>query len=671
MINVLQGDTDGDKFGHSIAIDGNTMVVGAPGYNGGSGAVYVFKKFQYGGSGDDGIPAALYWQHVLSETGADLVMENGVLIATERQTPSYVSGNYTWIYQTRITTSHSIPNDNFGWSVDVSNGRILVGTNTDRDGYAVLFTGSGMTWTQEQIFEGNNDRGDLPDDPMYVNEVGTSFNGFGSSVALDGDLMGICAPYDKAFRPYETADDSETKILGAAYLYNFVYDHDCCRVIVNPILKTFGDRSVIANNNFAKTISINGTRMAISSEPDQLIRSVQYTSQYLIESKSYDTLGETDAVLGRVQTYRFTSGSWNSDLILKDNKEKDRPFYVHGKSTYITEDFLAIGSPICNQAQGNVSDVLSNTASFPYDYRGRTIVYDYEKYQVDPYIGNIFYRNGLIVITHTGSSFTNILTNSGSRGFEMEFQGSHTILENECLVTINPGEFNYSTNPTALIKDNVLFDVNQDGIFDVTDLQLIMTFLAKNRFKESRGVDDNGYVLEQQTDNWWADDIILTESEDVLELEVLKDMVNKNPYGIPDKVYNYINEKLISTKILDIDGNGVIDPKDGYLLMLYYYDKLTPNGIKPYIDKMSTRTTVADIERYIDPYAGCRQFTIEPNFHSYVESSSIDPTGSYLSPYITTVGLYQENELVAVAKLGRPIKNLIDWPVNIVVRFDT
>jgi hypothetical protein len=42
-----------------------------------------------------------------------------------------------------------------------------------------------------------------------------------------------------------------------------------------------------------------------------------------------------------------------------------------------------------------------------------------------------------------------------------------------------------------------------------------------------------------------------------------------------------------------------------------------------------------------------------------------------LSPCVTTIGLYQDNQLVAVGKLGRPIKNLIDWPVNIIVRFDT
>jgi hypothetical protein len=60
------------------------------------------------------------------------------------------------------------------------------------------------------------------------------------------------------------------------------------------------------------------------------------------------------------------------------------------------------------------------------------------------------------------------------------------------------------------------------------------------------------------------------------------------------------------------------------------------------------------------------------SFDDYEFSSSIDPTGSYLAPYITTIGLY-DNELnmVAVAKLPQPIKSLPDYPINFIIRFDT
>lgn len=59
-------------------------------------------------------------------------------------------------------------------------------------------------------------------------------------------------------------------------------------------------------------------------------------------------------------------------------------------------------------------------------------------------------------------------------------------------------------------------------------------------------------------------------------------------------------------------------------------------------------------------------------FGVYEYSSSIDPTGSYLAPYITTIGLYDNNmDMVAVAKLATPIKSMPDLPVNFLVRIDT
>ena len=59
-------------------------------------------------------------------------------------------------------------------------------------------------------------------------------------------------------------------------------------------------------------------------------------------------------------------------------------------------------------------------------------------------------------------------------------------------------------------------------------------------------------------------------------------------------------------------------------------------------------------------------------FADFEYSSSVDPTGSYLAPYITTIGLYDnEMNMVAVAKLPQPIKSLPDYPLNFIVRFDT
>ena len=59
-------------------------------------------------------------------------------------------------------------------------------------------------------------------------------------------------------------------------------------------------------------------------------------------------------------------------------------------------------------------------------------------------------------------------------------------------------------------------------------------------------------------------------------------------------------------------------------------------------------------------------------FGEYDYSSSFDTTGSFLAPYITTIGLYDDDlNMVAVAKLPQPIKSMPDYPLNFIVRFDT
>jgi hypothetical protein len=64
--------------------------------------------------------------------------------------------------------------------------------------------------------------------------------------------------------------------------------------------------------------------------------------------------------------------------------------------------------------------------------------------------------------------------------------------------------------------------------------------------------------------------------------------------------------------------------------------------------------------------------SIKAGFEHYDLSGSVDSTGSFLTPFITTIGLYDDNcELVAVAKLPQPIKSEPDIPVNFIIRFDT
>lgn len=88
-----------------------------------------------------------------------------------------------------------------------------------------------------------------------------------------------------------------------------------------------------------------------------------------------------------------------------------------------------------------------------------------------------------------------------------------------------------------------------------------------------------------------------------------------------------------------------------------------------FIRKKSTLTNGIEIDYdFISMHDGISK----GGFGDYEISSSIDQTGSYLAPFITTIGLYDDNmDMVAVAKLGKPIKSLPDFPVNFIVRIDT
>lgn len=56
----------------------------------------------------------------------------------------------------------------------------------------------------------------------------------------------------------------------------------------------------------------------------------------------------------------------------------------------------------------------------------------------------------------------------------------------------------------------------------------------------------------------------------------------------------------------------------------------------------------------------------------YFATGSILPSGSYFTPYVTTLGLYNDNnELLAVAKFSKPMLISPDTDMTFVVKYDT
>jgi hypothetical protein len=86
---------------------------------------------------------------------------------------------------------------------------------------------------------------------------------------------------------------------------------------------------------------------------------------------------------------------------------------------------------------------------------------------------------------------------------------------------------------------------------------------------------------------------------------------------------------------------------------------------------MSMRTLYSDVVDFLNSISGRDGVArVKDTFLNYESKITADPTGSYLAPFVTTVGLYEGMDLVAIAKLGNPIKLTPDFPYNFVVKLD-
>ena len=172
-------------------------------------------------------------------------------------------------------------------------------------------------------------------------------------------------------------------------------------------------------------------------------------------------------------------------------------------------------------------------------------------------IGNVFYNQGLIVLTRNSIGRLN-------NDWQLDYKSTQTIYEHEYLLIANEDEFNVSQNPSAIVEI--------------------------------------GRVTEFIT-------------------------------GSDNKIYK-----------------TTINP-----------------GVK-YIRKKTELPTGEIIDYRYSGSVGNQK----AGFEHWDLSGSVDTTGSFLAPFITTIGLYDDNcDLVAVAKLPQPIKSEPDLPVNFIVRFDT
>ena len=195
----------GDSFGVSVAIDGDTIVVGAR-FAGTGGAVYVFRTSD--GGATYGQVAKLTASDAAAGDifGFDVAIDGATIVIGARGKDSYTGSAYvfrttdggaTYGQVAKLTASDASSGDDFGLSVAIGGSTVVVGAYCDDDAgtdsgsaYAFRTTDGWDTHTEIKLTASDAAAGDR----------------FGMSVATDGDSVAVGAYYK----------DDQT---GAAYVF--------------------------------------------------------------------------------------------------------------------------------------------------------------------------------------------------------------------------------------------------------------------------------------------------------------------------------------------------------------------------------------------------------------------------------------------------------------------
>lgn len=291
---------------------------------------------------------------------------------------------------------------------------------------------------------------------------------------------------------------------------------------------------------------------------------------------------------------------------------------------------------------------------------GSAYIYNLNNLVNGQVVGNVFYRNGKIVLSNSGSVFDELLkdrSNLNLPKYDITYKSQQTFYEKQVLCRIEPGEFNYSTNPSALIANEFEFDVDKNNYFTYVDLDLILRYISLKVNGDYKWYTYLSPMFTEDDESWYS------------YYSKKYNITNDNKNSFYHAPYVSYLESIYND--FDVDGNNKIQLTDAYLMFKYFTNTLTKDVIFKYVDIRSSRKSIEAIIRYMDEKTGKYGYgQIKPKFFGFDYSSSLDKTGSYLAPFITTIGLYSGTELVGVAKLGMPIKNSGELPLNILVKWD-
>jgi len=251
QILVASDGSAGDHFGHDVAIANNRIVVGS-----------------------------LYGNGQADESGAAYVFENVEGVWTERE---------------KLVAADGALNDNFGFSVDVSDqGKVLIGAPNhsgihEMDGAAYLFEDGGDGYLQSAILKQNE-----PSRRDY----------FGTSVALTEDDILVGAFLADGF----------SNNTGAAYFFNKV-NGDWTQV------QKLANEDSELNDYFARYLTMTNDRLLIGAPKANA-------------ESGYD--------VGRAYYYEISNGRWILNQVLEDPDGSEHNYF--GSSVALSSFGLGISA---------------------------------------------------------------------------------------------------------------------------------------------------------------------------------------------------------------------------------------------------------------------------------------------------------------------------------------
>ena len=200
------GGADGG-FGHALALEGDRLVIGAPGDDCDTGATYVFEKDAGGWTQKTKFASGV----TDSEFGTSVAFEGDAIVVGAPGEGSgrgaayvYEKTGATWTQVERLTSPTSNVSMYFGGSVGIDDGYVVIGVLLDNEtgdmsGAAYVYHDSGGAWTQvarlhsSDIEEGLYFGYDLAieGDRMVVGRLGYEKNGAAYVFELEGDNADI------------------------------------------------------------------------------------------------------------------------------------------------------------------------------------------------------------------------------------------------------------------------------------------------------------------------------------------------------------------------------------------------------------------------------------------------------------------------------------------------